>query len=166
VRVVCANTRSLALAEAGKSGLELTIRHTANWKDYVERAQDALRRTRAEFEDYKELATELTKRAATQEQVETFLKAFLPVPDLTDCSFSKRVENNVLAARGEVRAILAGPTTPEVHRRTGYGIWQAGLEYLQHRRPTRKAHSKLNRSILSEEKTATNLHKLVLSVLG
>lgn len=165
IRVVCANTRSMAQAEAAKSGLELTIRHTQNWTDYVERAQDALRRTRAEFDSYKELATELSQRAATAEQVETFLKAFLPMPDLTECSYSERVENNVLAARNEVRDILAGPTTPEAHRRTAYGIWQAGLEYLQHRRPTRKSHSKLNRSILAEEKAATNLHRLVLSVV-
>jgi phage/plasmid-like protein (TIGR03299 family) len=166
IRVVCANTRSLAQADAAKTGLELTIRHTANWKDYIERAKDILSRTRHEFDEYKELATELAKRSATEAQVETFLKAFLPVPDLTDCSYSERVEKNVLAARSQVREILAGPTTPEAHRRTAYGLWQSGLEYLQHRRPTRKSHSKLNRSILSEEKTATNLHKLVLSIVS
>lgn len=88
------------------------------------------------------------------------------MPDLSECSYSKRVEKNVMDARGQVRSILAGDTTPEAHRRTGYGLWQAGLEYLQHRRPTRKAHSKFNRSVLKEEKAATNLHNLVLSVLS
>lgn len=165
IRTVCANTRALALQEAGKSGLELTIRHTANWRDYVDRAKDVLRQTKAEFAAYKELATELTKRAATQEQVETFLKSFLPMPDLTDCSYSKRVENNVNDARQKVRNILNGPTTPEAHRQTGYGLWQAGLEYIQHVRPTRKAHSKLNRSILNEEKVATNLHDMILAIV-
>lgn len=165
IRVVCANTRAAAITESAKSGLEVTVRHTSNWREYVDRARDVLSRTRAEFEEYKELAVELTRRSATQEQVETFLKAFLPMPDLTDCSYSERVQANVIDARNQVRAILAGPTTPEAHRRTAYGLWQSGLEYLQHRRPTRKAHSKLNRSILKEDRAATNLHKLVLSVV-
>ena len=53
------------------------------------------------------------------------------------------------------------------------GVWPgkeeamrlAGLEYLQHHRKTRVAHSKLNRSMLSEDKAVTNLHKLVLEVV-
>ena len=166
IRVVCANTRALAQADAAKTGLDVTIRHTANWRDYVERARDVLRRTRAEFGEYKELVAELAQKAATEEQVSAFLESFLPMPDLSQCQYSKRVEAHVLDARASVKAILTGPTMPEAHRRTGYGLWQAGLEYLQHVRPTRKAHSKINRSILSEEKAATNLHKLVLSVLA
>ncbi len=146
--------------------LEVELEDGASEMEMEGLVEDLGWRTRIEFQGYKELATELAGRAATEAQVETFLKAFLPMPDLAaDVQYSKRVEKNVLEARESVRAVLAGPTTPEAHRRTAYGLWQAGLEYLQHVRPTRAAHSKLNRSILSEDKAATNLHRLVLSVL-
>jgi phage/plasmid-like protein (TIGR03299 family) len=164
IRVVCANTRAMAISEAAKTGLQLTIRHTSGWREYVERARDILRRTHAEFAEYQALATELTKLALDEGKVEAFLNSFLPMPDLTQVQYSERVKNNVERARDSVRAILAGPTIADAHRRTGYGVWQAGLEYLQHRRPTRRPHSKLNRSILSEERVATNLHRLVMEV--
>lgn len=165
IRVVCANTRRMAMEDAGKTGLSVTIRHTTGWRDYIKRAKDALKSARDEFECYKELATELAGIAASQAQVETFLKAFLPMPDLSKCQYSERVERNVFEARGMVQIILDGPTTSDAHRRSAYGLWQAGLEYLQHKRMTRKSYSKLNRSILSEDKAITNLHKLVLDTV-
>lgn len=120
--------------------------------------------SRSAFEEYKELATELTKLSLSEAQVELFLSQFIPMPDLTKAQYSDRVEANVMRARDQVRGILEGPNTAPAHRRTGYGLWQSGLEYIQHVRPTRKPYSKLNRSILSEEKVATNLHRLVLEV--
>lgn len=56
------------------------------------------------------------------------------------------------------------PGRDEAHRRTAYGLWQSGLEYLQHRRKARTAYSRFGRAVLREEKVAENLHKLVLSV--
>jgi phage/plasmid-like protein (TIGR03299 family) len=164
IRVVCANTKAMAEAEAGRTGLEISIRHTKNWRNYVEDARNAMKNLRQGWEEYKELTTELAKRTIITAQVDDFLKAFLPMPDLAGVEYSKRVENNVLEAREATRKVLNGPTIPEAHRRTAYGLWQAGLEYLQHVRPTRKAHSKFNRSVLAEDKTAANLHRLVLSV--
>lgn len=166
IRVVCANTRALAMADAAKTGLDISIRHTSGWRNYIERAKEVLRSARAEFEAYKDLASELAGKAATQAQVEEFLARFLPMPDLSKTQYSDRVEGNVLGARNEVRLILGGNTIPDAHRQTAYGMWQAGLEYLQHRRPTRRPHSKLNRSILREERVAAELHSLVLDVVA
>lgn len=164
IRVVCANTRAMALSESARSGREISIRHTLGWRNYVERAKEVLFATRIEFAEYRELAEELGKVKMSQEQIATFLSQFLPMPDLSRCQYSNRVEQHILDARSQVWDILAGPNTADAHRRTAYGVWQAGLEYLQHHRDTRKAYSKMNRSILREEKVATNLHKLVLSV--
>lgn len=79
---------------------------------------------------------------------------------------SDKVRANVVAARGQVEAILenANGTTPEAHRRTAYGLWQSGLEYLQHHRRARTAYSRFGRAVLREEKVAENLHKLVLAI--
>jgi phage/plasmid-like protein (TIGR03299 family) len=163
IRVVCSNTRTLAVSEASKSGLNVTIKHSKNWRDYVDRARIVLQNTRDEFAQYKELASELAEIAVKQANVETFLKAFLPMPDLAKVQYSDRVENNVFEARSKVQAILLGPTTADAHRLTAYGLWQAGLEYLQHKRASRTSHSKLNRCILSEDRMAENLHRLVIS---
>jgi len=164
IRVVCANTKAMAEHEATKTGLEISIRHTKNWRDSIEDARDAVMNLRKAWSDYKELTEELAKMTIVKAQVDDFLKAFLPMPSLTDTEYSERVQNNVEAARGATLAILNGTTIPEAHRRTGYGLWQAGLEYLQHSRVSRKAHSKLNRSLLSEDRTAQNLHRLVAAV--
>lgn len=165
-RVVCANTKAMAEREADASGLQISIRHTKNWKDYVEPAKQALMGLRKAFEEYKELATELAGISVSNAQVETFLNQFLPMPDTVEIQYSKIVERNVNQARANVRAILGGAngTTAEAHHRTAYGLWQSGLEYLQHTRKSRTAYSKLNRSILREERVAQNLHKLVLQV--
>lgn len=166
VRVVCANTKAAAEAEAGKSGLNVTIRHTKNWQDYVARARETLQNLRTGFDEYKELATELAGIAISESQVQNFLAQFLPVPDPTSVQYSKVVERHIEEARAKFLGILNndGGTTAEVHRRTAYGLWQSGLEYLQHSRKSRTAYSRLNRCILREEKVAANLHKLVLAV--
>jgi len=93
-----------------------------------------------------------------------FVKGFFSNNEPAWHGLGKVLPEGVWPGREEAQ-ILAGPNTPDAHRRTAYGIWQAGLEYLQHGRKTRRSYSKLNRSILIEEKTATNLHKLVLSIV-
>ena len=164
IRVVCANTYRAAMAEAGKSGLKVTIRHTVNWRDGVDKARDILKGARQDFNAYKELASELAAIPMDNKRVDAFLSAFLPMPDLSKVQYSDRVENNVNTARNKVRDILGGLTTAEAHRNTAYGVWQAGLEYLQHHRQTRSRYSKLNRCILSEDKAAMGLDKLVREV--
>jgi phage/plasmid-like protein (TIGR03299 family) len=166
IRVVCANTKAAAEGEAAKTGLNVTIRHTKNWQDYVERARITLRSLRDSFSEYKELATKMAGIAVSEAQVNTFLEKFLPMPETTEVQVSEIVKRNVTTARADVLAILNGAngTTPEAHRRTGYGLWQSGLEYLQHKRRSRTAYSKFGRSVLREEKVAENLHKLVMAV--
>jgi len=167
IRVVCANTKAAAEGEASKSGLNVTIRHTKNWQDYVERARVTLRSLRDGFSEYKELATEMAGIVVTDAQVNTFLEQFIQMPEPTiGTQVSEIVKRNVVTARADVMAILNGTngTTPEAHRRTGYGLWQSGLEYLQHKRKSRTAYSKFGRSVLREEKVAENLHKLVMAI--
>lgn len=168
VRVVCANTKAQAEGEAARSGLQVTIRHTKNWADYVEHARETLMHVRQGFEEYKELATELANTVASEVQVRTFLEQFLPMPDLSKVQYSERVEANVKDARAAVEYILDGRkgTIPDAHRRTGYGLWQAGLEYLQHTRKARTAYSRFGRSLLREERVVQNLHQLVRSIVN
>ena len=164
IRIVCANTKAAAEAEAGKTGLQYTVRHTKNWEDHVERARFALMNLRQGFSEYKELASELAEIKMSEAKIEQFLEQFLPVPDDVKFQYSNRVHENVEKARAEVRSILDGPTTADAHRNTAYGMWQSGLEYLQHGRKARTAYTKFGRSILREEKVAENLHKMILSL--
>lgn len=164
IRVVCANTKAAAEGEAMKTGLQVTIRHTKNWQDHVERARFTLMNLRQGFDEYKELATELANMVVSESQVKTFLEQFLPMPDNVSVQFSERVRDNVVDARAEVEEILRGPNTAPAHQRTGYGLWQSGLEYLQHTRKARTAYTRFGRSVLREDRAAENLHRLVRSI--
>lgn len=166
IRTVCANTFGAAESESEKTGYFISIRHTKNFEDYVEKAKATLMQLRSAFDQYKELATELAHITVSEAQVKTFLEQFLPMPDASEVSYSERVRNNVVDARAAVEYILDGRngTNTDVHRRTAYGLWQSGLEYLQHTRKARTAYSKFGRSILREERVAENLHRLVLSI--
>ena len=54
-------------------------------------------------------------------------------------------------ARAKVRAIFDGPTIPEAHRNTAYGLVQAGIEYLDHLRSYRNSDTYLGRTLLRDE---------------
>lgn len=75
VRIVCANTLELALAEAKKTGNIFRMRHSANVKDRIQEAKDALGLVNKQFTDFNELINEMANMQMSKKSVEKFMKA-------------------------------------------------------------------------------------------
>jgi hypothetical protein len=136
---VCANTVAASEAEGAKNGNSFSIRHTANWRDRVEDAKLALKGVRAEAEATKEFAIDLAAIRFTEQQVREFVERFTaPAEVLSAALTSKRVQSNVATAVASLNSIIeTSQTIPDAHRRTGWGVYNAAVEYLDHIRPTR-----------------------------
>lgn len=161
VRVVCMNTFNGASAEAKRSGRSFTFRHTKNVKNKIEDAKLALKGVGEQHQAFMALAEELAEVKLTRNQRELFVTQFVPMPP--EAMISKRVMTNVENARTKVRGIFDSATTAEAHQFTGFGAFQAGIEYLDHLRGTKgnAAESMFNRSILKPEPAKQKLAGLI-----
>lgn len=158
VRIVCANTRTLAEMEADQNGTVFTFVHRASWEDRIEEARNAIRGARADFAAYTEWATEMLSIKINDKQAETFVQEFVPMaPGITD-----RAAKNVETARTAVRGILAGETSKGVEG-TGYWLVEAAGEWLDHYRMTRGAEGTAQRqeAIFRRQILEPNKGKLV-----
>lgn len=164
VRIVCMNTFSWSESKSKKRGTTFTFKHTKNVGDKIAAAKEAITGVRKAHNEFVELATELANVTLNEEQIKYFLANMFPMPQESEGQLiTERVRGNVLAARGKVNSLLYSETTPEAHRNTGYGLWQAGIEYLDHVRGTKgdEKVSKFNRSIMRQEPVKTKLAELV-----
>lgn len=149
VRIVCANTWHAAELEGDKTGTVYSFRHTANWRERVEEAREAVMAARKSINSYYEMAEALLKVKVTRKQRELFVAEFFPMPPAGMAS--DRVLNNVERSRQALRDILASETTAPVAN-TAYGLVQAAGEYMDHVRTAKSWETKLNRSLLGAEK--------------
>jgi phage/plasmid-like protein (TIGR03299 family) len=159
IRVVCWNTYSAAAAQSKASGREFTFRHTKKVNERIEDAKLALSGVRASHEAFIQLSEELARVALRQDQVKLFIDNLIPMPP--EALISERVMHNVDSARASIQAVLNGPTTADAHRQSGYGCFQAGIEYLDHVRAAKTVQSKFGRSILRQEPAKEKLVKLI-----
>lgn len=164
IRVVCANTDEASSMQAKRLGVDFTFRHTRKVHERIEDAKLAIRGIRAAHEEYVELAEELARTPITREQRELFVAAFLPIPP--EALVSERVMANVEGARAEVRSLFNGPTIPEAHRFTAYGLRLAGIEYLDHLRGYRNSDTYVGRQLLRTEPAKAKLSKLIQEVVA
>lgn len=164
VRVVCANTDNLSMAESKALGTEYTFRHTKNVMDRIEDAKMAIKGLRIHHEEYVALAEELAKTPITKEQRELFITQLLPVPP--EAFTSERVMNNVEEARNCVRGLFDGPTIPEAHKLSAYGLRLAGVEYLDHLRGYRNSDTYVGRQLLRTEPAKEKLTTLIKEVVA
>lgn len=135
-RIVCANTSAAADVESKRNGYEFKFRHTASVGSRIEEAKAAVEMWREGVTVWQNVMEHLVTVKVTQEQRELFVERFQPMPAahlITD-----RVRGNVEQARGELRSILAGPTSEGIDL-TAYGLFQAGIEWSQHYRGTKGA---------------------------
>jgi phage/plasmid-like protein (TIGR03299 family) len=156
IRQVCANTVAASEAEGLKLNTSFSIKHTKNWRLKVDDAKRAIKGVREEAEATEKFGHELAEMYLRKESIEEFLIRFTtPRQAFEVASVSKRVQSNIAKAQRELRSILNGPTTPEAHRETAWGVWNAAVEYLDHVRPTRgtttraKDESFTNRTLLT-----------------
>lgn len=159
VRVVCRNTQSAAEAEARRNGTDYTFRHTKNAMQRVEEAKMAIKGLRLQHQEFVDMAEDLARIAVTEEQRRYFLTQFIPSP--AEALISDRVMANIDEARGHVNTILEGVTVPEAHRHTAYGLWTAGVEYLDWYRRANNPETRFKRSILRAEPAKAKLHKVI-----
>lgn len=163
VRVVCANTFAMAEAEADQRGAVFTFKHAAGWRDRLPEAADAIRGVRDHIAAYKAWAADMLGITVTAAQEERFVVEFIPMPP--DALISDRVAKNVEQAREAVRGFLASPTIDGSGiRGTGYGLLQAGVEYLDWYRRTRNPSTRFDRQLLRPDRVKAETAALVLQV--
>lgn len=164
VRVVCANTDEASAFQARKLGTEYSFRHTKNALERIEDAKLAIRGIRQAHEEYVELAEELARTPISIAQRDLFVNQFLPMPP--EALISDRVVRNVEEARTAVRSLFNGPTIPEAHKLTAYGLRLAGVEYLDHLRGYRNQDTYVGRQLLRTEPAKAKLAKLIEEVVA
>jgi len=88
VRVVCANTYRLADAQGGIK--ELSIRHTGNIKDKLQRARNILSISSQQFAQYAEICQKLAQRRLAFDEWWAYLGIMCPELDRRDPDFTER----------------------------------------------------------------------------
>lgn len=164
IRVVCANTFHYASLQAEQTGVQYTFRHSATVAERVEEAKTALSQVRANSHKYLELAVELTGLTVDDQSLKDFLVDFLPSPEEHGEVISDRVRENIATARKAFRQIYLDSPTTEGIRGTGYGLFQAAGEYLDHKRGFRNRDTYLGRTVLSADRSKTKALELVRRV--
>ena len=158
VRVVCQNTLDLAIATS--RGHDWTFRHTGSVLDRIAEARAAVDGLVAAADAFVDLGNELLAKKVSDAGRRLFLERFIPSPNealITDRSLA-----NIEQARTAVRAILNGDTgtvTPE-QGATAYGLFEAGVEYLDHLRPARSDESRFKRALIEPGKEKVHVLKL------
>lgn len=160
IRQVCANTVSASEAEGERLGTAITLRHTRNVHERLAQARDAVHGVRHDLAVFRDAMLALAEIRVTPRQRDRFIATI--IGDWDGRSYlsrmpttSERIRRNIEEERERVRALFAGPTIPEAHRLTGYGLFQAGLEYLEHIRRWRSPESYARRSLLHSREKAT-----------
>jgi len=167
IRQVCANTVAASEAEGKRLGTDFTFRHTKNVHERIEDAKQAIHGVRAGLEAFRNVMEELCDINVTPHQRDLFVATIigdqtgkgLPIsmrPDTSD-----RVKNNIEAERAKILNLFMGPTIPEAHRLTGYGLFQAGTEYFDHLRSYRSEASYIKRTLLTNNPAKTKLNATI-----
>jgi len=162
IRIVCANTLNAAEMQADASGRIFVFRHTKNIHDRIEDAKLVLQGIQAGHQEFIELGEEAAKIKVTRDQRELFIQQFIPIPP--GSVISDRVVANIDDARTKLRNLFDGPTIPDAHKLTGYGLMQAGVEYLDHLRGFRTNSTYVGRTLLRPEPLKLKLMPLIKEV--
>ncbi|WP_256789023.1 DUF932 domain-containing protein [Frankia sp. AvcI1] len=144
VRVVCANTWKLSEMRDEANGTVFSFRHNDKWRDRLEEAKEAIKGVRKEFTTYQEIAQRLLGMTVTPRQQQMFVNEFIPNP--TGATSDRQLEN-LAVARGQIRDILASPTTAPVAH-TAYGLVQAASEWDEHVRRSKTPETRFARSVV------------------
>lgn len=145
-RVVCQNTVKAAESESDASGRVFKFAHRGDVMARIEEAREVLKGTKAEMAAHISEMQDLLKLRIDEPKRELFLKRFVPEPSAADV-ISDRVRGNIDEARAQIRAILNSETCKDVED-TGYGLYQASVEFLDHVRRAHNKESAFRRTIL------------------
>jgi phage/plasmid-like protein (TIGR03299 family) len=169
IRQVCANTVNASEAEGKRLGVDFTFRHTKNWRERVEDAKQAVRGVREGLDVYRQVAEELAAIPVTPNQRDLFVSeiigdkgGLLSMAPAT----SDRVKQNIEGERAKVNSLFFGPTIPDAHKLTGYGLHCAGVEYFDHLRNYRSQESYVRRTLLSDNPAKAALVKTIRELVA
>ncbi len=169
IRQVCANTVSASEAEGKRLGTDFTFRHTKNVMERIEDAKQAIRGVREGLSIYQQVAEELGALSVTPQQRDLFVSEIIGdkggVVSL-NASVSDRVRDNIEGERAKINSLFFGPTIPEAHKLTGYGLFLAGGEYFDHLRNFRSQGSYVKRTLLTDNPAKAALAKTVREVVA
>jgi phage/plasmid-like protein (TIGR03299 family) len=164
IRQVCANTVGASEAEGKRLGTDFTFRHTKNVHARIEDAKAAVKGTRESFDVFREQMIELGKLKVTAEQRDMFVSTIIGDKGgllSTNEATSQRVKNNIEGERAKINGLFFGPTIPEAHNLTGYGLHLAGVEYFDHLRGFRSQDSYVKRTLLTDNPAKAALIKTI-----
>lgn len=128
VRVVCANTFSLALRGAGNS---IVLRHTSGIATRLEDARRALGISLAYTETFEKVMADLMKQAMTDKDVTDFTEALLPIKEGIE------VATRTETLRSEILAIYRNSANLDGVPGSAYRALQAVAEWADHSRTYR-----------------------------
>lgn len=164
IRTVCINTLDAGWAAAEQQNVTFSIRHTKNAEVRIEDAKAALSGLRSQTEAYIELATELGTLHVTPQQRLHFVQTLIPSP--VGDVVSDQVRENIARDQNKVLSLFEGPTIPEAHKDTAYGLVQAGVEYLDWLRGYRNSDTLFGRQLLRTEPLKQKLVPMVRELVS
>jgi phage/plasmid-like protein (TIGR03299 family) len=160
VRVICMNTYNMATSEKDRHGLAYKFIHTKNVMDRIEEAKEALGLVRQRHGEFMELANELADIKVNKTQITDFITQFIPDPPAN--VYTDRMKKNINTARETMFTIMQGETIPPQHKNTAYGLYCAGIEYLDHYRTSRSNETYFNRTVYQFQPLKPRLARLAL----
>jgi phage/plasmid-like protein (TIGR03299 family) len=169
IRQVCANTVAASEAEGARLGTDFTFRHTKNVRDRIEDAKEVIKGVRAGLDVYREIMCELATIDVTPDQRDLFVSTIIGDTDgklSGSTATSSRVKTNIERERTKVLSLFMGPTIPEAHELTGYGLFQAGVEYFDHLRAYRSQESYVKRTLLTSNPAKASLTKTIKQLVA
>lgn len=166
IRQVCANTVAASEAEGKKLGTDFTFRHTKNVLERIEDAKQAIRGVRDGLEVYRAVAEELAAIEVTPQQRDLFVSQIVGDKPEERLTRSEKVSNNIERERTKILSLFMGPTIPEAHQLTGYGLWLAGGEYFDHLRNYRSQDSYVKRTLLTNNPAKAQLASTIRELVA
>jgi len=169
IRQVCANTVAASEAEGKRLGTDFTFRHTKNVKDKIEDAKQAVHGVRQTLDVYRQMAEELARIPVTPGQRDLFVSTIIGDKDGVvsySTSVSDRVKSNIETERAKVNSLFFGPTIPEAHKLTAYGLHLAGVEYFDHLRNYRSKESYVKRTLLTDNPAKAQLVRTIRELVA
>lgn len=138
VRVVCANTYSLAIGKGTLTEMEgldreASIRHMGDVHKKLEAVQTLLQQANRQFDNYTLAAKQLVKTQLKGKQWDKFLDLMCPLLDPDDPDFTPQRHQRLLVTREAIKASYESPRqTLKNVRGTAWAAFNAVTEHIDH----------------------------------
>lgn len=146
VRIVCQNTFYASLRQ--KQGAGYVFRHTSSVHGRIEEVRKALLIAQRDREDFTRWAEEMQAQGIDRAR---FVDGMIPLPAEILAGVAHELgaaERAILEARDTLQAVIHRPTQDDI-RESAWGLWNAGVEYLDHfQNPRRKTRTHEGRKLL------------------